>query len=197
MSFIRRRLPLIIALTAGALLAVVIFSQADRGEALTRQAGSGSPHPQPPAEPEAKRTRLPRPARLAPGQTRGSGQRAETQTTGTASDPPPAADAQAVAAIKENASLAADDIKTCLEGWWEQDPTLSGRVVISFDLTPDGLSDAWIEEHSDVPLGPLSCFSAAIYDQDWTGIVESDTTVTYPFVFENRTDDEEPTKGEL
>jgi hypothetical protein len=74
------------------------------------------------------------------------------------------------------------EVRECIEAWMEQDPTLSGRVVLEATVGPEGLGEVWVVEHSDVPLGPLSCFGAALYEASWPAFAEP-TTVTFPFTF--------------
>jgi hypothetical protein len=77
-----------------------------------------------------------------------------------------------------------DDIGACLDQWSVATPGLTGRVEMEFQLGPDGLHQVSILDHSEVPMGPLSCFSAAIWDADWPAPAEGgELTVTYPFAF--------------
>ena len=63
------------------------------------------------------------------------------------------------------------------------DPDLEGQVNIGFQLNADGLQDAYVVDHSDVPLGPLSCFAAAVGEVDWAGVTADPLEVTFPFTF--------------
>ena len=85
-----------------------------------------------------------------------------------------------------------DSIEDCLHAWWMLDPALEGRVVLEFQLDSTGLAEAGIRDHSDVPLGPLTCFATALYAADWPGS-EGETTVHYPVEFDNG--EEEPGEG--
>ena len=67
-------------------------------------------------------------------------------------------------------------------------PGLTGKVTLEFVLGPDGLADVGILEHSDVPMGPLSCFSAAVWEVEWPAPATGTLTVTYPFEFETAND---------
>lgn len=132
------------------------------------------------AAPEKKRTRVPKPASVHPRPRKSATPPASGGTTEAAKE---VAEDPSVSLIRQTAQDIGPDIHTCLEAWWKIDPTLQGKVVVSFDLNPSGLTDVWIEEHSEVPLGPLSCFSSGVYGADWSGIVEEDTQVTMPFTF--------------
>ena len=48
-------------------------------------------------------------------------------------------------------------------------------------ITRDGLQQAAVVDHTDVPLGPLSCFSAAIDTVDWSGVTSEPVEITFPF----------------
>ena len=86
-------------------------------------------------------------------------------------------------AIQAAAREALPAVKDCLTAWWMLDPALAGEVVMELTLTPEGLGEGSILNHSDVPVGPLSCFGAALYEGDWPA-VEGETVVTYPFAFD-------------
>ena len=75
-----------------------------------------------------------------------------------------------------------DSIEDCLHAWWMLDPALEGRVVLEFQLDATGLAEAGIRDHSEVPMGPLTCFATALYAADWPGS-EGETTVHYPVEF--------------
>jgi hypothetical protein len=85
-----------------------------------------------------------------------------------------------------------DSIEDCLHAWWMLDPALSGRVILEFKLDATGLAEAGIRDHSDVPVGPLTCFATALYAADWPGS-EGESTVHYPVVFNGG--EEEPGEG--
>jgi len=73
-----------------------------------------------------------------------------------------------------------DDIRACLAQWRALDPTLEGEVEIGFTLGAEGLEQAEIREHDGVPIGPLTCFSAAVYDADWPVVPDGKLNVHYP-----------------
>jgi hypothetical protein len=96
----------------------------------------------------------------------------------------PGPDAEKVrAAIMSRMDAVRADIGTCLDDWSALDPGLEGQVNLAFQLGPEGLQDAWVNDHTDVPFGPLSCFSSAVYGQDWTGVTSTPLEVTMPFTF--------------
>lgn len=73
------------------------------------------------------------------------------------------------------------DITDCVAQWFAVDPTMGGRVEIGFDIGPDGLTDAWIADRQDLPDGPLTCFGAAIYGVDWSGVTDQPIELTRPY----------------
>jgi hypothetical protein len=97
---------------------------------------------------------------------------------------PPADSAETARAIKAKMDDVSDDIAECLDGWMTVDPSLQGKVNVAFRIDADGLQDAWIMDHTDVPFGPLTCFGTAIYDVDWAGVSKEPLEVTFPFTFD-------------
>lgn len=94
------------------------------------------------------------------------------------------ADSAAIMAkLQEKIAKLRPDIAECIGGWMELDPGLAGEVEIGFQLEHDGLTQAWVEDHSDVPFGPRSCFGAAIAAADWSGVGEEPLEVTLRFGF--------------
>ena len=98
--------------------------------------------------------------------------------------PDDAAGRQLVDDIKAGMELVADDIEACIDDWAELNPGLNGRVDVGFRIGPEGLTEAWIVDHQDVPAGPLTCFSAAVWEVDWADITEEPLEVTFPFEVE-------------
>lgn len=96
---------------------------------------------------------------------------------------PPADAEQVRAAILSRMDAVRDDLSDCVGSWMALDPTLSGQVNVGFQIDATGLTDAWVADHTDVPMGPLSCFSSAVYGVDWTGVTLQPLEVTFPFVF--------------
>jgi len=78
----------------------------------------------------------------------------------------------------------------CLHSWWMLDPNLKGRVVVGIVLGPEGVGGAWIHDHANVPLGPVTCFGSAISQASWPAAAE-EVEVRFPFVFAG----EEPDSG--
>jgi RNA polymerase sigma factor (sigma-70 family) len=66
----------------------------------------------------------------------------------------------------------------CLQGWSAPDPALAKGVMLAIELDPDGLQSVGIEDMVDVPSGPLSCLSDAVYGLDWSGIVDRPMKLT-------------------
>ncbi|GDX81182.1 hypothetical protein LBMAG42_29930 [Deltaproteobacteria bacterium] len=95
----------------------------------------------------------------------------------------PADSAAIMAKLQEKIAKLRPDISECIGGWMELDPGLAGEVEIGFQLEHDGLTQAWVEDHSDVPFGPRSCFGAAIAAADWSGVGEEPLEVTLRFGF--------------
>jgi hypothetical protein len=60
-----------------------------------------------------------------------------------------------------------ESIADCIDAWTEVDPTLSGSVVLTFSLGPEGVQDAWVSERRDMPAAVTGCFSTAVYEQAW------------------------------
>ncbi|MBK9648056.1 MAG: hypothetical protein IPO67_23370 [Deltaproteobacteria bacterium] len=60
-----------------------------------------------------------------------------------------------------------ESIAECIDAWAEVDPSISGSVVLTFSLGPDGVQDAWVSERRDMPAAVTGCFSTAVYEQAW------------------------------
>jgi len=94
-----------------------------------------------------------------------------------------------VAAIQEAAANeVVPRIQDCLHMWWMLDPKLSGTVVVGLQLGPEGLGASWIQDHSEVPLGPLTCFGSVLAETGWPWAAE-ETEVHFPFVFDAEEED--------
>jgi hypothetical protein len=154
-----------------------------------------APTPQVAAE---KREPIPRPKRVLGKKAHREGERRAPQpqaepTVDTAVekggvDPslPLTADTLKAVADRMRPSIAA-----CLDAWTAQVPQITGRVLLGFNLGPDGVQSAWVEEHEDVPTPVLGCFSAAVYEQDWPAAPDG-VMVTFPFVVEAGVVPDEP-----
>lgn len=79
-------------------------------------------------------------------------------------------------------------VKDCLHMWWMLEPKLSGKVVVGLQLGPEGLGASWIQDHSEVPLGPLTCFGSVLTETNWPWAAE-ETEVHFPFVFDAADED--------
>jgi RNA polymerase sigma-70 factor (ECF subfamily) len=66
----------------------------------------------------------------------------------------------------------------CLAGWFAPDPALQKGVMLGIELDAVGLQRVWIDDLVDIPTGPLTCLSNAVYELDWGGIVAKPVTVT-------------------
>lgn len=73
-----------------------------------------------------------------------------------------------------------ESIAECIDAWAEVTPGLSGEVVLTFQLGPNGVQDAWVSERQDIPAAVTGCFSAAVYEQAWPP-APSGVEVTLPF----------------
>jgi len=89
-------------------------------------------------------------------------------------------DAETLAAVADRMR---PSIAACVEAWTTQVPEIAGRVVLGFDLGPDGVQSAWVEQQENVPTAVLGCFSAAVYEQDWPAAPDG-VQVTLPFEVE-------------
>jgi len=86
-----------------------------------------------------------------------------------------------MASITAGMELVRDDITECLDAWYELTPDLEASVDLAFQLDSSGLQDAWVDDHDDVPFGPLTCFGGAVYEVDWSGMTSSPIEVTFTF----------------
>ncbi len=91
-------------------------------------------------------------------------------------------DGNVAAAIQDNMEDVRGDIAGCITDWLTVEPSIEGRVSVGFRINADGLQEAWIVDHEDVPSGPLTCFATAVYAADWEGISDEPVEVTFPFV---------------
>ena len=85
-------------------------------------------------------------------------------------------------------------IEACVDTWTDETPEIQGRVLLAFQIGPEGIQDAWIMEHESVPTGILGCFSSAVYEQRWPAAPDG-VEVTMPFeVDAGLEDDGKPTE---
>lgn len=112
--------------------------------------------------PAAGRVRLPRAS--SPRQTP-KGEAAEDSDPPTGGvDPSIPLNAEGISSVLPKLR---DSIAECIDAWAEVDPTISGSVVLTFSLGPDGVQDAWVSERRDMPAAVTGCFSTAVYEQAW------------------------------
>ncbi len=121
------------------------------------------------------RTRVPRPE--LPTRTQSAFAAPSSVDTG-------AEDAALRAALGDSLAAVVPDVRDCLHQWWMMDPSLAGEVELEFVLTAQGLSEVEVLDHSEVPMGPLSCFATALYDAEWPQVADQ-VVVRQPFRFEN------------
>ena len=74
----------------------------------------------------------------------------------------------------------APEIMACMTEWRDEAPDARGRVTMAFTLGPDGLEDARIEDYEALPVGLLSCVSAAVWEGDWPVSPEGRIELHYP-----------------
>ena len=78
----------------------------------------------------------------------------------------------------------APEILSCMEEWHAEFPDANGKVIMGFTLGPEGLQDARIEDYTDLPVGLLSCVSAAVWEGDWPANPDGELQIRYPLVLE-------------
>lgn len=128
---------------------------------------------------EGSRVHVPRPSRLSvPYHTANAAP--SPDDTDVESELPTTLTAEQIREVIREDVL--DPLQECVTDWMEVDPGLEGRVVVGFTVGPEGLVDVEIVDHTEVPPGPLACFSEALWDADWPPIA-GDVVVNYPFVF--------------
>jgi hypothetical protein len=71
-----------------------------------------------------------------------------------------------------------DDIEECLEQWASTSSTISGKAMVGFQVSPDGLTSAWIDGAEQIPFGPRTCIANAVYGIDWSRIVDHPAEIT-------------------
>ncbi|HJN77385.1 MAG TPA: hypothetical protein QGF58_25905 [Myxococcota bacterium] len=82
-------------------------------------------------------------------------------------------------------------VQTCMQRWWMLDPALSGKLIVGFAITTEGLQQVWIEDHEGLEEPVLTCFSDAIWGlRAWPRPAMGETVVTWPFSFGEEPDEE-------
>lgn len=79
-----------------------------------------------------------------------------------------------------------EDLQECLSQWKELDPAKTPEVMIGFELDSSGLTRSFVENAEDLPFGPKTCLSNAVYGIDWSHIVEAPAKVTKRFTITPR-----------
>ncbi len=74
-----------------------------------------------------------------------------------------------------------EDVRECLSQWEALDAGATGEVMLLFDLDARGLQKTWLESAADVPFGPRSCISNAVYGLDWSNVVTEPAQVSQRF----------------
>lgn len=74
-----------------------------------------------------------------------------------------------------------EDVRECLAEWEALDAGATGEVMLLFELDSKGLQKTWLESAADVPFGPRSCISNAVYGLDWSNVVTEPAQVSQRF----------------
>ncbi len=74
-----------------------------------------------------------------------------------------------------------EDVRECLSQWDALDAGATGEVMLVFQLDAKGLQKTWLDSAADVPFGPRSCISNAVYGLDWSNVVTEPAQVSQRF----------------
>ena len=74
-----------------------------------------------------------------------------------------------------------EDVRECLSQWEALDAGATGEVMLVFQLDSKGLQKTWLDSAADVPFGPRSCISNAVYGLDWSNVVSEPAQVSQRF----------------
>lgn len=74
-----------------------------------------------------------------------------------------------------------EDVRECLSQWEALDAGATGEVMLVFELDSKGLQKTWLDSAADVPFGPRSCISNAVYGLDWANVVTEPAQVSQRF----------------
>jgi len=152
--------------------------------------GAAPPAGTPGTDPSARpRTAIPKPSPAAPEAPAAPSTPDAAEAEDALVPPPPSAPVPAEQMPTALRTVVEEQVKdaiaACLESWAAVQPGLGGQVLLEFELGPEGLQTVSILDHSEVPMGPLSCFASAIWEAQWPAPEGGGTlTVTYPFVFD-------------
>ena len=78
-----------------------------------------------------------------------------------------------------------EDVEDCLRAWSKLDPEIHGQVSMAFQIDEKGLGKLWIQDHEQIPEGPMTCFASAIYSVDWSHISRKPIEISNHFVIED------------
>lgn len=81
-----------------------------------------------------------------------------------------------------------EDVEACLDEWAKTDASVSGSVMIGFQLDESGLTESWVEGASELPFGVQTCFGNAVYGVDWSHVVSHPAQITNHFDIEDTRD---------
>jgi hypothetical protein len=144
-----------------------------------------------PPPPSARPPAAGAPAAAASGDA-GPSPRARLAKSGPIKDrrglPPSEATEALRAEVEARLDMVHEDVEACLRDWSAFDPSIEGEVAIAFGIDAQGLTQVWIQDHADVPPGPLSCFASAVYGVDWSAITEQPIEITHRFEYRPESD---------
>lgn len=70
-----------------------------------------------------------------------------------------------------------EDVQDCLKEW----DAAPANVMIAFEIDASGLQRSWVEHDVEIPFGPRTCLSNAVYGLDWSKIVDQPAKLTQRF----------------
>lgn len=77
--------------------------------------------------------------------------------------------------------FASEGIERCVIELATVRPESVGEVEIGFQFDADGLSEAWVDEASDLPQSTRDCLAGAVYAVDWSALTDDPVQVTWRF----------------
>lgn len=189
----QRRAVMRLVLVAGVILVMTLSGKKAQERRDAAQAEAAPPPPVRAAQTPApagpsrtwspgSRTSVPRPVLTRTGPTPATAPAPGTQAPGDGAELDD--DAPLREALSASLEAVVPQVRDCLHQWWMIDPNLAGTVELEFVLDRQGLGEVEVLDHTDVPVGPLSCFATALFDAEWPQVA-SEITVVQPFRFEN------------
>ncbi len=185
--------PWLLLVPAALLLGGLLYEEAPADALPGEGAAIAPPAPAPPsAPPKARRAAIPAPRASAPapvstGPTVTSIEAAPKEAEEDEEAEEHGGVDPALPLTPQSLQTVADrmrpSIAACVEAWTAELPALRGEVVLGFQLNAEGVQEAWVVEHDEVPPAVLGCFSAAVYEQDWPAAPDG-VEVTFPFTIE-------------